>query len=722
MKKKLFNLLTLVSVMLIGGANSAWAQTDVTATWSFDLGTDGQVATLNSESADSFYGSSVTLGSNLSIKGTKTIDTANPEGETIIETAISIDAKNTNPTNGTDNIDFFLNPKKGIKFTPKSVSFTATRFGTDGGKINVLWVNSDQTTKEIKTGLTPNRENGNDASKKTTEYKYSTYTYDITDAAESDGICGLRIMIYEVSNKSYGLCNITITGTISGTAEEVATYNITTSVTPENAGSIIQDPASPTLPENSKVTFKATANTGYKFLNKWTVNDKEETGETYTIESLSADVNIVAQFEKLPVIEFAKPEGVTCINRAFPEAINTLETGSKYTLPYNYMYYKEGYTMTGWSDGENTYKCGDKYTITNDAVLTPIFEENTTSLSNHKQEVAVKYDFVRKTNNDRYVNIEQNEDIFITTANVDGKEIDVKLDINCVKDAGISNKTGKVNNTTDDTRVQVNPGTIFTIPVEVGSIITINAHTGTFEATTFNGTVGTFSNSNKTATYTADFEGEVKIIVMESNMYYEDITVTYPAVKAAYTLTTEDTDFYSLYLDYAATIPAGVTAYTGVLNEEETTLTTTPVEGNVLPAGCAVLVKSDAAGEFTFEEAETEAPAVTANDLKGVTEETAAETLAEGKTVLTLGQLNGETGFRNPANGKVQANKAYLLVNSVSAAKGIKIVAGGNTTGITEINAGNAVDNTPAYNVAGQRVTEAAKGLIIKNGKKFMNK
>jgi len=687
------------------GIGMGWAQTEVTATWNFDLGTEGQVATLNAESANSFYGTYVALGTNLYFNGKKSV-TSN--GVTYNQTAIRQTQKNSSPKAGTDNVDFMLYTKKGLKFKPTSVSFTATRYGTNGGKINVLWVNSDNTTKELDKGITPNRNNGNP--------NYTTYSYNITDGAESDGTCGLRIMIYDVNGKDYGLCNIKITGTISGTAEEVNTYNITTSTNLAGAGRIIQELACPTLPANSKVTFKAVANNGYQFLNKWTVNGVETSGATYTIESLATDMDVVAEFAKLPTISFAKPEGVTCINRAFPANISNLTAGSTYTLPYNYMYYKEGYTMTGWSDGTNNYNCGDSYTVTDDVTLTPIFTENTTSLSNHKQKVTVKYDFARQTNKGRYVNIEGNQDIFITTANVDGKDIDVKLDINCLDNAGIEGKRGKVNNISDNTKVQVNPGTVFTIPVEAGSVITITSKDTKFTGTTFNGTEGTYNE--KIVTYTASTDGDVTVISTEDNMFYQNITVTYPS----YTLTAEDTEYYGLYLDYAATIPTGVTAYTGALSDDESTLKVTKIDGDVLPANCAVLVKAAEAGEYKFEASDATADGIT-SVLKGVTENKDVTALAEtGKVVLTLGMKDGVIGFRKPAGTQIMANKAYLLVSEANAAKGVKIVLDGETTGITEIK-GTANDaNAAVYDLTGRHVNANAKGLLIKNGKKFINK
>lgn len=46
----------------------------------------------------------------------------------------------------------------------------------------------------------------------------------------------------------------------------------------------------------------------------------------------------------------------------------------------------------------------------------------------------------------------------------------------------------------------------------------------------------------------------------------------------------------------------------------------------------------------------------------------------------------------------------------------------GQTTGITNITADEAAKNAPVYNLAGQKVTKAYKGVVIKNGKKIIQK
>lgn len=52
----------------------------------------------------------------------------------------------------------------------------------------------------------------------------------------------------------------------------------------------------------------------------------------------------------------------------------------------------------------------------------------------------------------------------------------------------------------------------------------------------------------------------------------------------------------------------------------------------------------------------------------------------------------------------------------------ILISLNGKTTGITNITADEAAKNAPVYNLAGQKVTKTYKGVVIKNGKKMIQK
>ncbi len=197
----------------------------------------------------------------------------------------------------------------------------------------------------------------------------------------------------------------------------------------------------------------------------------------------------------------------------------------------------------------------------------------------------------------------------------------------------------------------------------------------------------------------------------------------------AHTLTTTDNNFYGLYLKYDAVIPKEIEAYTGDLNAEETTLTLNKVEQTTLPKNTAVVVRSkNSTGDFTFDFASESSSALSrTNSLQGVTEETAFTALAEtGKTVLTLGIKDGVVAFRKPAATTLKANRVYLQVTTPDEGSGPKrvsmVINDGETNGITEVRAEKADSNTPLYNLAGQRVNAGAKGLLIKNGKKYIIK
>ncbi len=236
--------------------------------------------------------------------------------------------------------------------------------------------------------------------------------------------------------------------------------------------------------------------------------------------------------------------------------------------------------------------------------------------------------------------------------------------------------------------------------------------------------------SNTVATAAA---GIISLNVTTGNTYYVFCSgskigfqgfVFTPAVDP-YTLTTEDTDYYSLYLDYNATVPKNVTAYTGSLSDDEKTLVLSQITDGVIPANTGVLVKSTVAGSYTFNQSATGSDAT--SDLKGVTKATAVSELVEtGKTVLTLGTKGGVIGFRKPAGTSIGANKAYLLVTTPSGGAGApELVIGiddDETTGINGVKTDNADVDAPMFNIAGQRVSNSAKGLVIKNGKKYMLK
>lgn len=84
----------------------------------------------------------------------------------------------------------------------------------------------------------------------------------------------------------------------------------------------------------------------------------------------------------------------------------------------------------------------------------------------------------------------------------------------------------------------------------------------------------------------------------------------------------------------------------------------------------------------------------------------------------TLGYYYGAAGG---AAFALAANKAYLAVPTAGARTGFDWAE--ETTDIAGVSISGTTDNaTPCYNLNGQRVTEAAKGIVIRNGKKIMKR
>ncbi len=206
----------------------------------------------------------------------------------------------------------------------------------------------------------------------------------------------------------------------------------------------------------------------------------------------------------------------------------------------------------------------------------------------------------------------------------------------------------------------------------------------------------------------------------KNNGKYASVNIYYNVTDQNYVLTAADTDFYSLCLDFATTIPEGIEAYTGTVDNANSKVVLTKIEDGIIPAKTAVLVKATAAGEYTFNKT---TGGTATSELLGVIADTKASLLqSEGKKVLEFGIKNGVTGFRQPADEtNIKANKAYILVDAAnaSAAKSY-VIDMNNATAVKTVKTAEAVNDGALYNVAGQRVGKNAKGLVISNGKVYI--
>lgn len=180
------------------------------------------------------------------------------------------------------------------------------------------------------------------------------------------------------------------------------------------------------------------------------------------------------------------------------------------------------------------------------------------------------------------------------------------------------------------------------------------------------------------------------------------------------TLTTSAKGYATYSADYAVNYSdLGLTAYTLTVDETNKTVTAKAFTG-VVPAGGAVLVKGDASKAYTLTPATTEGDATFATDLK------TGATTANG-TQYGFTSKSGTPAFAQVVSGQdIPAKKGYIVLISSSAAK-YAIDFDGEATGIHTIEAASAA-NAAMYNLAGQRVDKAYKGIVIVNGKKYLNK
>ena len=185
----------------------------------------------------------------------------------------------------------------------------------------------------------------------------------------------------------------------------------------------------------------------------------------------------------------------------------------------------------------------------------------------------------------------------------------------------------------------------------------------------------------------------------------------------AYTLSVSAAGWATLFLNYDAEIPAGVTCYAvSAVDGEYATLA--EVE-DVIPANTGVIVEANE-GDYTFEVA-TEAAAVSENKLEGtivntyVFEEAYVLGIVDGVVGLYKAEMAGGVWLNN-------ANKAYLPASVASGAASYSFRFGEGTTGISEVK-GESGNVKGIYDLTGRRVEDiTATGIYVVNGKKVLVK
>lgn len=198
--------------------------------------------------------------------------------------------------------------------------------------------------------------------------------------------------------------------------------------------------------------------------------------------------------------------------------------GAKVTMPSNRTLYKEGYTLSGWTNGTETYAAGESFEPAEDVTLKAVFTENTYALSESLTELTVRWDFQRKNGAPNVAWEGRTGDFIVAQTAINGKVTDVKLDVNTTP--------GKFANGNWEDWCQVNEGTTFSFPAVAGSTVKVlsmyEPKNGSDEKSTVDGNeYSTYEGS--IATYAASPAAGFSSLRIKGGSYYRSIEVTYPA-------------------------------------------------------------------------------------------------------------------------------------------------------------------------------------------------
>ena len=368
-------------------------------------------------------------------------------------------------------------------------------------------------------------------------------------------------------------------------------------------------------------------------------------------------------------------------------AVVNVTIGDAITIPVNKTMYKEGYTLSGWTDGVNTYAIGDAFTPASDITLTPVFAANEADLLNASSEVTVKW-FFGESNGAPSVHWEGSAGFLIAQATIGTKTVDVKLVIN--------GTSGKFQNSgRGDQWAQVNANTVFTFPYKEGMTVDVNTYSGNATYDLVGGTLTCntgdyYSYLELTFPAPADFAITANVDPQHAGVYYST--------------------FYHSGADY--TLPAGVEAYKAVISGDALNLTKVAVTGQTIPSGNAVILKSSVQNYTLIASAATSG-SLGENSLLGTDAATLVSSVVSSGIcyVLSGTDTEGVGFFTYAADKTLKAHKAYVVLGGgAGAPKRLRFVFDA-ATGVEQI----TNDQSPITN----KVIRDGQLIIIRNGVEY---
>lgn len=222
-----------------------------------------------------------------------------------------------------------------------------------------------------------------------------------------------------------------------------------------------------------------------------------------------------------------------------------------------------------------------------------------------------------------------------------------------------------------------------------------------------------------------DGETRYQIIVEEVRVTNGNLTetnltnniVSFTAVGKApaktYDVTITAAGWAAMYLGFNYNLPEGVDAYYASEVIGGSSLKMTKIEG-VVPAYTPVVLNGDQ-GTYTLTQSEEDATQISGNLFRGST--TAISCTAGDSYVISSDSQKDQLVLAKFMGTSHSAHKVWLPIEYVEPqASKIVVLIDGNATAISGMKLNG---NEVMFNLAGQRVSRNAKGVVIVNGKKF---
>ncbi len=225
-------------------------------------------------------------------------------------------------------------------------------------------------------------------------------------------------------------------------------------------------------------------------------------------------------------------------------------------------------------------------------------------------------------------------------------------------------------------------------------------------ARTYNATATAYGYNNGTQTNISFDNNVANDFVLT---YDENVSVTVTSAEWA-TITTPAT--------YAVSFDEDTEVYIATA-EEGNSIKLTKIDD--APAMTPIVIHATA-GSYTMTKIPNEN--VTSDVSENILESAKGNEVGDGNgNYYVLGMQNAGVGFGPLANGVTLAKgKAYLVPTSPSGFLTFVIGDEDETTTINAVDAAGMDDDTPVYNLAGQKVGKDYKGVVIVNGRKVVRK